>query len=564
MELPDGTLQATGLANIEQIERDLWNTLQNPQKVSTNLLARADVEQISWQGKQLLLLRIPRAPRSALPVHVNHDIEHGTYIRVHDGDHRVTPEVAKRMLADSYTDRDAQPVTELSLNAVHSDSLARYRALLGSIRPAHPFLAKNDDDLLEAIGAAALDVRGTLRPTWAGLWMLGDETKLRRVLPHWHLSFKELPSGPNDPRRWIDRISPDGTWNANLFEFYMKVAPRILGSLKVPFATDQAQSRVDETDAHHALREALVNALVHADHRGTTGIRIIKNPQGFEFINPGLLLVSKEQLRKGGISEARNPVLQRLFSTLQLGEREGSGGPTMWRAWEAQRFRVPRVWLDPEHSETHLELPLQNLLPEWAIREAEERFGDRYQEQSDLGRLVIVTAIVEGDVGHARLAELGAAHTRDLTLKLQELMRKGVLDSRGTQRKKTYFAASGGSSGANGGNSAATVDSSDAKVDSSAAKVDSFDAKVDSSAALERLLAAERAPMFLVELAILDLCRNDFVAAADLARALRRTVSTVKSRYLPRLVDAGRLELRYPEAPTHPQQAYRTRREALP
>jgi ATP-dependent DNA helicase RecG len=266
--------------------------------------------------------------------------------------------------------------------------------------------------------------------------------------------------------------------------------------------------------------------------------------------------------------------LQRLFSTIQLGEREGSGGPAMRRAWEAQRFRVPRVWLDPEHSETHLELPLENLLPEWAIHEAEQRFGDRYREQNELGRLVIVTAIVEHEIGHARLAELGAAHTRDLTLKLQELMRKGVLGAKGNQRQKTYFAASVDSSGANGGISDASVDSSGASEGSSGGDGAGYDASsepydassepYDASSAVSRVRLSKRAAPELVQEAIRELCQERYLPLDVLADWLRRNRNTIRNLHIPKLVAARLLELRYPDSPTHPQQAYRTKQEPSP
>jgi Putative DNA-binding domain len=85
-ERDDGSLQPTGIANIDQVEKDVWNTLQNPQKVSANLLTRGDVERTNLEGKTLLLLRVPKAPRSQLPVHLNQSIDRGTYVRVHEGD----------------------------------------------------------------------------------------------------------------------------------------------------------------------------------------------------------------------------------------------------------------------------------------------------------------------------------------------------------------------------------------------------------------------------------------------------------------------------------------------
>ena len=78
-----------------------------------------------------------------------------------------------------------------------------------------------------------------------------------------------------------------------------------------------------------ALREAFVNALIHADHRANAGVRVIKSRSGYRFINPGLLLVSVSRVWEGGVSEPHNPSLQRMFKLVGLCEREGSGGRLM-------------------------------------------------------------------------------------------------------------------------------------------------------------------------------------------------------------------------------------------
>ncbi len=157
-----------------------------------------------------------------------------------------------------------------------------------------------------------------------------------------------MSRAPEDNDRWIDRVAPDGTWNANVFEFYLRVIGKLHAGLKIPFALDEGLFRQDETPARQAIREALINSLIHADYEGPAGIRIIREPRDFEFINLGLLLVQAAQVWKGGISLARNPVLQRLFSLLQLGEREGSGGPAIRRAWVQQHLGTA-LW-DPRRA----------------------------------------------------------------------------------------------------------------------------------------------------------------------------------------------------------------------
>lgn len=76
-ELPNGSLQLHGIADIDKVERDLWNLLQNPQKVSANLLRRDDVRRVELDGRALLVIQVPKAPRSQRPVHLNGSWEPG-------------------------------------------------------------------------------------------------------------------------------------------------------------------------------------------------------------------------------------------------------------------------------------------------------------------------------------------------------------------------------------------------------------------------------------------------------------------------------------------------------
>ncbi|MCB9540021.1 MAG: putative DNA binding domain-containing protein [Myxococcales bacterium] len=599
-ERRDGSLDLRGVVDPERVESELWNLIQNPQKVSANILRRHDVERLQIGDASLLLIRVPKAEREDRPVFVNGSWERGTYLRVHEGDRRARPDVARRMLADSVRGRDANLLADYTVDDLNPASVRRYREYFATRRPEHTFLEKDDAGFLEAVGAVRRERREPLtpRPTWAGLWMLGEEASIREVLPHWHLSFKELPDEPDDRRRWLDRVHPDGTWNANLFEFYLRTIVKLHDGLKVPFAVEQGQYRVDETAVHIAVREALVNTLVHADYQGTTGVRVVKRRSGFEFVNPGLLLVTPEQVWKGGVSEARNPALQRLFGLLKVGEREGSGGPAMRMAWREQHWRAPRIWEDTEHGETHLRLPLESLLPDWAIRDLVQRWGAQFTSQDELGRSILVTAEVERSVDHQRVRELSDAHPREITLKLQQLVRQGLLGASGGMRSKAYApcgraplplftdldavgkrdqastersnahtsarnahtsAANAHTSAANAHTSAANAHTSDDDAGPSADE----DAPVDGGAAilgpaLRRVQRRQKAPRAWIEAAILEYCSPDYRTAQAIADAIGRSIWSVKSRYLPDLVASGRIQPRYPHLPNHPAQAYRT------
>ena len=135
--------------------------------------------------------------------------------------------------------------------------------------------------------------------------------------------------------RWLDRVVPDGTWSGNVFDFYRKVIRKLTADLKVPFAL-KGDTRVDDTPIHQALREALVNSLVHADYSDRASVRVIRRPSGFEFRNPGALRVPVAQALKGGESDCRNRTLQQMFLMINLGERAGSGLPRILASWQGE------------------------------------------------------------------------------------------------------------------------------------------------------------------------------------------------------------------------------------
>ena len=582
-EREDHSLYAAGLSDIEKVERNLWNTLGDRHKVSANVLNRDDVTRVEVDGLQVLLVRVPKADRSQRPVYLNGSWERHTYARVNDGDRAVAADIARRMLADAQPNRDGQVLQGFTRADLDDDTIRRYREILSARRPEHPFLQTVDNDFLTRIGAWGRDrERATEGPTLGGLLMFGKERSLRDRFAHWHLSFREEPAEAEASRRWIDRVAPDGTWEANVFAFYLRVVPKLYAGVKAPFGLDAGMYRRDEGPVHEALREAFINALIHADYEGTSGVRIIRRPDGYEFINPGLPLVAVEQVWKGGSSAPRNPALQHLFSMVQLGEREGSGGPKIRQAWLSQHWQSPVLHEDTALAETHLRLSQLSLLPEASVDYLRQRWGQRFVALDELARLTLVTAHAEERVSHARIRELTDQHSRSITLKLQELVRNEFLVSSGERRGTTYSLAPDASTGGLGqqgdaGNAQRTLFGDGVLWDSSSPQSfpqssrQSFPQSLtqghkktretSASATVSRVAANSWSAKDEIRIAILEVCRIEYRTVAEIATALNRKASTIQQNYVAELVAEGVLELRYPKSRRHPAQAYRTRQD---
>ena len=234
--------------------------------------------------------------------------------------------------------------------------------------------ALDDRALLEQIGGWRRDREsGQEGLTLAGALMFGKHQAIIApgAAPTYMVDYRDYRGRRRPEDRWTDRLYPDGTWEANLFQFYQRSWPKLVADLKVPFQLEDGQ-RIDETPVHVALREALVNAMVHADYTVGGGVVIERYEDRYELGNPGTLLVSEAQLRQGGVSECRNRSLQRMFLMIGGGEQAGSGYARIQQGWRSQHWRAPRLTTQDQPDRVRLAMPMLSLMPEKAFTALKE------------------------------------------------------------------------------------------------------------------------------------------------------------------------------------------------
>ncbi|WP_229388663.1 ATP-binding protein [Methanosarcina sp. DH2] len=129
------------------------------------------------------------------------------------------------------------------------------------------------------------------------------------------------------------------------------------------------------------LREAVINAVVHADYsQKGAPIRIAFFDDRIEIENPGILLpgLTVEDMLQG-VSKLRNRVIARVFWELDLIEQWGSGVPRMFK--EAETLNIP----EPEVIEIgmrvrliiHLTEKIKTKVPKTAIEQVTEQVADK-------------------------------------------------------------------------------------------------------------------------------------------------------------------------------------------
>ena len=338
-ENKDGTLEAIGLKDAHKMVKDFWNTVNNRQKVNVNLMTDHCVRIEKADGKDIIVLEVPRADRATRPVHKGLDPRNGTYRRNGEGDYLCSIEEISLMFRDAaMTPQDAKVLKEMDMTVFCEESVHAYRQFFKSTHLNHIWNRLDDELFLRRIGATAVADDGTFHPTAAGLLMFGYEYEITREFPQYFLDYQE--NRQMATTRWTDRIvSTSGDWSGNVFDFVCKVVPKLTADLKVPFVLRGVQ-RVDDTPMHKILREAATNTCAHADFYGRRGLVITKKADGFTFANPGGLRVGKQEAIGGGISDPRNGVMLKIFSMINYGERAGSGLNSIFHVWE-QVYHTP-------------------------------------------------------------------------------------------------------------------------------------------------------------------------------------------------------------------------------
>jgi predicted HTH transcriptional regulator len=591
-ELRSGEFIVCGIEKPSKIIDELVNNANNSQKVSANLIDNDRIKICSVDGHEIIQVEVPQATRIHKPVFVGPNPLTGTYVRRNTADQKCSEETVKRWIAEQrITSRDSVILPGYGIDDLDRDSIAEYRQLLRDKNPDHPFLDFAGYEFLTKIQAIRTDREsGVNGLTAAGLLMFGTYQSIQDEFPTYHLDYQERPRAVAEAR-WIDRLTLDGTWPGNVFQFFRKAYRKLTADLKVPFSVTDGQA-VGDTLVHQALREALVNALVHADYSLPASILVVRRPDMFGFRNPGLMRVPAEVALKGGESDGRNRLMQRMFTLVGFGEQAGSGLPTITRGWGEQHWAPPKLTeVDEPNEQTRLELHMVDLMPAETIAALESEFGEEFKKLSSDDRTVLAAAHSESAVTHSRLLSFLTIHPTDLSRNLQRLVQNRFLVQSGHGRGAAYYLPSAelpspddpfeGVAPSTARTSVAPQTSGlPSESPNRAPKVstensegielreidglpviediDALPAELKSELenAAAGVRAQRRCPPTETETSVLQICRGRFVTLPVLASLMGRSSDYLRQSVLKPLIDAKKLRRAYPQSPNHPSQAY--------
>lgn len=428
----------TSIRNPNKIISDFWNLVNNHNKISVNILVDSNVGTIEYQGDTVIWIEVPPASYKQRPVYINGNPLNGTFKRNFEGDYHCTEDEVKAMLRDaSDSGNDGGMLDNYTMDDVDTETLKAYRVRFERQNPAHVFNGYDDKEFLRNLGGYVID-RSTKKEglTVAGLLMFGKGLSIRERFDNFRLDYIDktnLVAGS----RWSDRLTYDGAWENNLYTFFSRVIPKLVADIKRPFKLD-GMTRIDDTPVHRAIREAVVNMMIHSDYHITGVLKIEKNDNGFIFSNPGNLKLPILSIYEGDHSVARNPKIQTFFRMIGMGDNIGSGFPTILSAWGEENWRQPDLSENPDLREVTLRLLTISLMPAECSNFLQNLFGAAYTRLERNEQIILGTAYLENGVSNTRLQTILGLHSTDVGKLLTHLVEQNMLVVNSRGRWTTY------------------------------------------------------------------------------------------------------------------------------
>ena len=428
----------TSINNPSQRLKDFWNTI-NSEKVSSNILVDDNVGTCEIDGKTIIWIMVPQADYRHKPIFINGNPMKGCFKRNHEGDYHCTNEEVRAMLRDANdSGNDGSILNGYTIDDIDINTLRSYRIEFEHRNPDHVWNSNDDLTFLKNMGGYTID-RSTGKGwlTTAGLLMFGKGLAVRERFDNIRMDYIDK-SNMVPGSRWSDRLTYDGMWENNLYNFMRQITPKLVSGLKRPFKLD-GMVRIDDTPIHKAIREAVVNMMIHSDYLITGILKVTKTDTSITFSNPGNLKLPVQRIYEGGHSVARNPRIQTMFRMIGYGDNIGSGFPTILRAWGEENWRKPDLSQNEDLHQVDLKLWMISLMPQECTEYLQNLFGLAYSHLSSQEQIILGTAYLENEVTNSRMQSILDIHSIEIGHILSVLVEKNMLiaDRKGRWTKYT-------------------------------------------------------------------------------------------------------------------------------
>ena len=320
-----------GVKSPDKIEHEFLSVLRGGQKFNKRIEVKC--KKYNFDGKTILAFYILKKHPREKPIYFNNP--KNTFIRAGGADQRATQEEIDSFFRTASFEEKDKELTKFRFEDLDKETIKQYRAFFLTVNPAHRYNGLKDKEFFEKLGVIKDDV-----VTFEGLLVFGTEDHLTDSIPNYRIEYLEISgtSYEDAPARYNYRLSSE----KNLFLTFFDVYERLLKQIEIPFSVKQGV-RDDDPSHLQAIREALVNLIIHTDYFSPSNPRIRVFSDRFEFFNPGALPKKIELILKEDFSLPRNPILAKLFRFLRFSENIGSGFHKMINGWNSKYKVKPLI-----------------------------------------------------------------------------------------------------------------------------------------------------------------------------------------------------------------------------
>lgn len=535
-----------------------------------NMPLRVDIRTESLEGKPVIVVSVPEAAPQAKPIYFKSTgLPRGAFRRIGSTDQRCTEDDLEALYASrQHESFDAGLVAGAELDDLDEKVIADYRAARAEANPDAEELRWADLELLQALNAVRRDASGAWKPTVAGLLLFGTAVALRRSFPMTRVDYIRVPG-----REWVphpERRFDTVELRAPMFSLLRRIQAAILDDLPKSFGLEEGQlQRSDQPVIPlRALREVLVNALMHRSYRAHAPVQVIRYANRLEIRNPGFSLKSRDHLGEPG-SMSRNPHIAAVLHETRFAETKGSGIRAIREAMDKAGLVPPLFESDRGQDQFSVFFFFHHFLGEEDLRWLGQ-FRDLHLGNEDARALVV--AREAGGIDNATYRALNKVDTLTASNALRRLRDAGLLSQQG-KGSATWYQPTGKLTKTDGLSSDLDALSSKPEgLSSNPGALSSNPEALSSNLAPARAALLNELPGELaarvggigqrhqpdrVRNLVVDLCAHRYWRVDELALLLQRNPEFIRQSYLRPLLAQQRIAMTLPDTPNSPLQAYR-------
>ena len=159
---------------------------------------------------------------------------------------------------------------------------------------------------------------------------------------------------------------------------------------------------------------------------------IQKWPDKIRIANPGAFRINVQEALVGGVSDPRNESLIKMFNLINVGERAGSGLPSIRTVWQEQGWQEPEIVESFNPDRTTLLLPL-------AANNVAAKSGGKSNSISEKRKNDILQYLTDTpEASSVQIADAVGLQISRTKMYLSELAASGAIVAEGSSRARKY------------------------------------------------------------------------------------------------------------------------------